>query len=60
MVRNHKGTWVITQPKQNGNYKYQAPNSKQIPTPNIQTADMRSAVWNFEFGYCDLFGFWNL
>jgi len=45
---------------QAGNYKYQAPNSKQIPNLNIQITDMRSVVWNFEFGYWDLFVFWNL
>jgi hypothetical protein len=33
--------------------------TKQIPTFNIQTLNMSSAVWDFEFGCCDLFGFWN-
>jgi len=50
----------VAQGGQSGNSKYQAPNSKQIPNLNIQKADTRSAVWNFKFGQCDLFVFWNL
>ena len=58
-----------------GNSKFQNPNPKQIPKPNLQIPKhsgsrltngpetKRAAerpVWNLEFGICLGFGFWNL